>query len=391
MADPEIASRLERLLYLYTTDSITLTDRQQEEPLEIRNLPDASPEVTHCVRDERDIAQDSKRNTIRVSAQLLQKVEQLALSPLSFLDPKSSGFHEAESIEKTALSARRLGLMKSSTTPMTHHLNEGTYTGLEKARLITVSERNLALGHCFTTDSRLQRPFAANAFDEYMSNLASNGLEDFSKSLEEPAKVIAETIENWYKLRGLINTKESTAATERALEATSHRSQTEKLLGSSPTATTPRAVHQMQHIDSIPFQARALNNGMTYAQQQPPYGQTFLSAWPRYDASFITNTSFHPSQEGVEHANHHPLETGSFRVCESKEGSNGGKMSIQSMISTQRPQKSRLESTFPSIPPSQQEGSCTNSPWQYNVPLEDIELLVNLSRATRPMAVQNSL
>ncbi|EXK23465.1 hypothetical protein FOMG_19756 [Fusarium oxysporum f. sp. melonis 26406] len=124
-------------------------------------------------------------------------------------------------------------------------------------------------------------------------------------------------------------------------------------------------------------------------QQQPPYNQAFFSAWPQYDANFVTSTSFRLNQETVEDANHYAFESGSLRACESKDGSGGGKMSIQSMISTQRPHQSRLESTPQSMVSSQQAYS--NSPWQYDVPLEDIELLVNLSQDTRPMAVKNRL
>ncbi|EGU84390.1 hypothetical protein FOXB_05095 [Fusarium oxysporum f. sp. conglutinans Fo5176] len=379
------------------------------QPTEITKPPDVSVGCTHNVLDQRDITQNTKADTIQVSAQLYQKALQLALSPLSFLDPKFSGLHDTESIGRTALSVRRLGLMKSSTTPMTHHQNEGTYTGLEKVRLITALERDLDLDpvlrrfeegrvsipevyttNCLLTRPRLQRPSAALDFDEYMSHLANNGLEVFSKSLEEPAKVIAKTIENWYKLRGLINTKESKATTQGTLEPAMQRIQTEKSLGSSATASTRCTVDQVQHKDSLPFQAGALNRGMMHAQQQqPPYNQAFFSAWPQYDANFVTSTSFRLNQETVEDANHYAFKSGSLRACESKDGSGGGKMSIQSMISTQRPHQSRLESTPQSMVSSQQAYS--NSPWQYDVPLEDIELLVNLSQDTRPMAVKNRL
>ncbi|KAI8401444.1 hypothetical protein FOFC_18313 [Fusarium oxysporum] len=470
MADPEITSRLERFLYLYTTNSITLTGRQQEDvklfvdqlckqnspnyhaalskettrapinyymrepfihawfnttsystqPTEITKPPDVSVGCTPNVLDQRDITQNTEADTIQVSAQLYQKALQLALSPLSFLDPKFSGLHDTESIGKCVLQlAGRRGEVeilrfilrqlfisrkdcpfsqKARFDEIFHNADDSPpkrrniYWVREGQAYYRLGER-FGLGSLFYDGLKrveLQRPSSALDFDEYMSHLANNGLEVFSKSLEEPAKVIAKTIENWYKLRGLINTKESKATTQGTLKPAIQRIQTEKSLGSSATASTRCTVDQVQHKDSLPFQAGALNRGMMHAQQQqPPYNQAFFSAWPQYDANFVTSTSFRLNQETVEDANHYAFKSGSLRACESKDGSGGGKMSIQSMISTQRPHQSRLESTPQSMVSSQQAYS--NSPWQYDVPLEDIELLVNLSQDTRPMAVKNRL
>ncbi|RKK08182.1 hypothetical protein BFJ68_g14459 [Fusarium oxysporum] len=391
------------------------------QPSGITKLPDVSVDFTHNVRDQRDITQNTKVDTIQVSAQLYQKALQLALSPLSFLDPKFSGFHDTKSIGKCVLQlAGRRGEVeilrfilrqlfisrkdcpfsqKARFDEIFHNADDSPpkrrniYWVREGQAYYRLAEK-FGLGSLFYDGLKrvkLQRPSAALDFDEYMSYLANNGLEVFSKSLEKPAKVIAKTIENWYKLRGLINTKESKGTTQRTLEPAIQRIQAEKSLGSSPTASTLCTVDQVQHKDSLPFQAGALNRGMMHAQQQqqqqPPYDQAFFSAWPQYDASFVTSTSFRLNQEGVEDANHYAFKSGSLRACESKDGSGGGKMSIQSMISTQKPHQSRLESTPQSMVSPQQAYS--NSPWQCDVPHEDIELLVNLSQATRPMPVKN--